>query len=81
MQVLATVRPAHFPPDARRNRTQIDFAIYKGISSNFLTVPELNELSSNHIPLEILLCAAVSPRLTTKSLLLIGLKLDVLRII
>jgi len=69
LQVLATEGSTNFPSDARRSPTAIDIVIYKGISSCFLTAHESNELSSDDIPLEILLCAAASRKLNTARLL------------
>jgi len=50
MQVLATGGPTHYPY-SQRKPSAIDFAIYKGIRAYFLSISEIHELSSGHIPL------------------------------
>ncbi|KAH8253306.1 hypothetical protein KR032_004698, partial [Drosophila birchii] len=57
VQVLATGGPTHYPY-SQRTPTAIDFAVYKGIRSECLSITESLELSSDHIPLIIKLRVA-----------------------
>jgi len=50
MQVLSTGGPTHYPY-SQRMPSVIDFAIYKGIRSDLLSISEIVQLSSDHIPL------------------------------
>jgi len=50
VQVLATGGPTHYPY-SQRTPTAIDFAVYRGIRPESLSISESLELSSDHIPL------------------------------
>lgn len=48
---LSTGRPTHWPSDSRKTPDLLHFAIYFGISSNYLSILDSGDLSSDHLPL------------------------------
>ena len=62
--VLSTGNPTYWPTDTTKIPDVLDFAVFSGISSQLLDIADIDELSSDHIPLIATLNTTFEPNTT-----------------
>ncbi|VVC29542.1 Endonuclease/exonuclease/phosphatase [Cinara cedri] len=73
-EIITTSKPTYWPTDPNKIPDLLDFFIMKGISSNYIGVLELTELTSDHIPVLLALSSNVIHK--QQKMLLINKKTD-----